>query len=351
MSADEKRVDADTPASPITVAHIGRRQLLAGALGLAGGTLVGCSDMTAPKTNPTRTSISTPNHHQGATSVPPGTAGRFAGDPGRGHLYYGASVMYSLSLPDLERNLGGTLTVRRSYFLPHQMDSLISRVAADHSMGRLPLVSTKVPGTWADVAAGVQDSWLRALLTRLGEATQPVMLALHHEPEDDTGAPGMTAQDWVRMQDHAMGIAQSLAPNTTIVPILMRWTFDRRSGRDPNEWLAHAAPVLGFDVYNSWAQPGDEWLSFEHNFSAILPFVGSRPLVVAEYGCRTDPARPGRAAQWMIDAFQFATSHNVVALSYFDSSLNSPDGSWVLDGERLQAMSTCLHSGRVVSLT
>lgn len=37
---------------------------------------------------------------------------RFPGDPGPGRLYYGASVMGSLSLPALEQKLGGILTVR-----------------------------------------------------------------------------------------------------------------------------------------------------------------------------------------------------------------------------------------------
>ncbi len=48
------------------------------------------------------------------------------------------------------------------------------------------------------------------------------MLALHHEPEDDIGPPGMSAAAWLRMQRHAITLAASMAPNVTIVPILMR---------------------------------------------------------------------------------------------------------------------------------
>ena len=50
---------------------------------------------------------------------------------------------------------------------------------------------------------------------------------------------------------------------------------------------------------------------------------------------------PGRAASWMIQAFDFALANNVVAMSYYDSSLNSPGGSWVLDQERTVAMAMC----------
>lgn len=273
---------------------------------------------------------------------------RFPGDPGPGDLYYGAAVMASLSLPDLEKALQGTLTVRRSYFLASQVSGLLSRVSEDQGAGRFPLVSTKPPGTWADVAAGKYDSWLTGLLRSLGNFPLPVMLAIHHEPEDETGRPGMNASDWVHMQNHAISLAANLADNTTIVPILMQWTFDPRSGRDPHEWMVDASTVFGMDVYNDWSQQGQlPWRTFADKTSTVLPYAGNKPVVVAEYGCRTDPTQPGRAAGWMLDAFAFASKNNIAAMSYYDSSLHSPGGPWTLDKERTDAMRICLHKPNV----
>lgn len=273
---------------------------------------------------------------------------RFPGDPGPGDLYYGAAVMASLSLPDLEAKLQGTLTVRRSYFIASQVSGLLARVQEDQTAGRLPLVSTKPPGTWGDVAAGKYDGWLTGLLSSLAKFPLPVMLAIHHEPEDEIGRPGMSPADWVHMQNHAISLAAKLAANTSIVPILMQWTFDPRSGRDPKDWMVDAADVFGMDVYNDWSQTGRlPWRTFEDKASAVLPWAGTKPVVVAEYGCRTDEAQPGRAAEWMRDAFDFGTSSNIAAMSYYDSSLHSPGGPWTLDEERTDAMRICLHKANV----
>lgn len=58
------------------------------------------------------------------------------------------------------------------------------------------------------------------------------------------------------------------------------------------------------------------------------------PTLVGEYGCRTDPENPGCAAQWMRDARDFAYANGFIGISYFNSGLNSPDGTWELDSER-----------------
>ena len=56
-------------------------------------------------------------------------------------------------------------------------------------------------------------------------------------------------------------------------------------------------------------------------------------MAVGEYGCRLDPDNPGLAAEWLRDAADFAREHNFVSMSYFNSHVNSPDGTWALQGE------------------
>lgn len=322
------------------IMELNRRQLMGGALGFAASAVVsGRAARLVPA-----------GHLQDARHAAT-PAVRFPGDPGSGRLYYGAAVMASLSVPDLERQLNGTLTVRRSYFSPGNTGGLISRAKEDHAAGRYPYISTKVPGTWAAVAAGAYDSWLHTLLQGLGQLSKPVMLGLHHEPEDEVGPPGMTAAAWVSMQNHAVAMAKSVAPNISIVPILMQWTFDPRSGRRPQDWLVSGAEVFGLDVYNDWSPGGKlPWLSFGQKASLALPYAGTKPIAIAEYGCHTDPSQPGRAAGWMRDAFTFASQHNIIAMAYYDSNLHANFGSWVLDAERIGAMRDCLHRSNVARL-
>lgn len=320
--------------------ELDRRQVIGGAIALL------ASGVIAPRAE--ASALVTPAQRTPRASK---LNARFPGDPGTGRLYYGACVMGSLSLPDLERQLGSTLTVRRSYFSPSGTAGLIQRCNEDHAAGRFPFVSTKVPGTWADVAAGRQDAWLLNLLRGLGQLSKPVQLALHHEPEEQVGPPGMRATDWVAMQTRAINLAKTPAPNTTIVPILMQWTFDARSGRKGSDWVVPASQVFGLDCYNDWSPGGAiPWRTFAEKASLALPYAGQKPISIAEYGCHTDPAQPGRAAAWMKDAFAWSAQHNIVSMAYYDSSLHSRWGSWVLDAERIAAMKECIHRSNVARL-
>lgn len=278
------------------------------------------------------------------------TGTRFPGDPGTGRLFYGASIMPGLSLPALEDALDHRLTLRRGYYNAAEGDKLVRQVAEDHAAARLPVVSTKLPDTWAAVASGAYDDWLHGLLDRLGASSGPVMLSLHHEPENDAFGSGMAPADWVALQHRAIDAAQGKA--ITILPILMAWTFLAQSRRDPAEWWVEGAPVMGIDCYNFWS-PSDTgaWVSFEDAMAPVRSYAPGVPLLVAEYGCRTPPAEPTRAATWMHDAFEYAYRHDIVGMSYFDSSLNSPDGSWILDEVRTRAMRECIGRRQVVQLS
>ncbi len=313
-----------------------RRQALRGsaALGaLAVSTAVPATAYASRTTSP-----------QDAMAAAAATA-RFAGDPGNGKVFYGASVVASYGLSTLESKLGHRLGCHRGYFVPNSQKGLLQQVKDDHAKGRLPIVSTKVPDTWANMASGKQDSWLRNLLSALAADKQPVMLTLHHEPENDAGPTGMKAQDWRSMYDHAVVLAASLAPNVTMTPVLMQFTFEPGSGRKPADWVPTTTKVFATDCYNAWSPTdGLQWRALGDKLSLVLPYANGRPIVLAEYGCRTDPKHPGAAAQWMRDAFDWCRTHNVVAMSYFNSWQHTRFGTWELDAERLGAMKSIITS-------
>jgi hypothetical protein len=245
-------------------------------------------------------------------------------------LYYGAG-MPPANLAPFEDRLGETLPCFRSYFKAGQELDLERQVRSDLEAGRMPITSIKPPGSWSETANN--DAWIDSVLEPLGDIDDQLFLCVHHEPENDSPGYG-NADDYQRMQAAVLSRAAEVARNVVIVPILSTWSFDDRSERRPSQWNVEDARVYGLDLYNAWSPTnGKEWVTFADKLAVAEEEAAGRPVLVGEYGCRSDPSQPGRAAQWMDDAFEAAVKGGVVAMSYFNSYRNSPDGSWVLDDE------------------
>ena len=330
---------------------IARRDLLGlgAAMAVAAATSSCRGDRpSTPRGAPTPSVTTTPTPSPTPSpSVAPSTSA-FAERPPPGSLYYGASLPYDGSLPDWEQQLGASLAVHRSYFTPDHDETaqLVQQCRDDLAHGRLPHVSMKPLSTWQDIAAGLHDDWLASMLVPLGDDALPVLFTLHHEPENNAGAAGMQASDYVAMQRRLIGLAADLAPRVTIVPVLQHWTFDPLNGRaDPAVWLVDDASVIGLDLYNPWSPTnGKPWRSFGSKADDLMGWVGDTPIAIGEYGCRDDPSNPGLAAEWLRDAAQYAREHNIISMSYFNSHLNAPDGSWELDGRTEQVFADLLAS-------
>jgi hypothetical protein len=272
----------------------------------------------------------------------------FPGQPPPGAMYYGSSGPRHMVVTDWEKELGNTLAVRRSFFTPehHNTAHLLQRCQEDVAHNRLPHVSYKPPWTWASIAAGEQDRWLTEVLGAMDQQHSPIFFTLHHEPENDAGPEGMAAADYVAMQQRVQELATTLAPMVTVVPVLQQWTFDpMRDDIDPSEWIVPDALAIGLDLYNQWSPTnGNEWRSFGSKASEVRDWFGDTPMVIGEYGCRIDRQMPGLAAEWMRDAADYALKNNFVSMSYFNSRLNSPDGTWELEGETEEAFAELLGS-------
>lgn len=305
------------------------------------------SSTPTPTVTPTTTPSTTPTPDASAAGT---CAPQFPGDPRCSRtMYYGASVEGG-DPATLEGQTGHRLALYRSYMHADTPASRFSaRAAADVAAGRLPLISTKVPGTWASVANGDQDAWLLERVRALATVPGPVWLALHHEPSGD-GNPA----DWVRMQQHARRLIDANSTNIALVGILNGWDFKQRNAT-PQVWnhpVGTGVDVMGFDSYNGWSPTnGKQWQAASDVLSPALTIAAwGYPTLVGEHGCRTDPSQPGRAAQWMRDAYAFGVAHGFVGMSYFDSGLNSPDGTWELDSERLPVFRTSLTAATTARL-
>lgn len=326
--------------------ELGRRGLL--GLGAAVAlSAAGCrgADGEAPPTTQSQPPTMPPT----ATPTAAPTTPRFPGDPGPGKLYYGASVPHGLSVTDWETELGSTLAVHRSYFTPdhNEVAQLMDQCRDDIEQDRLPHVSIKPTWTWRSLAAGDHDGWINLTLRRLAEESVPIFLTIHHEPENDSGPEGMSSADYVAMQSRVIERAATLAPMVSIVPVLQHWTFDplREADTGPADWIVPDASIIGVDIYNPWsATNGKRWRSFGSKAAEVLDWVGDKPLAIGEYGCRVDPTKPGLAAAWLHSAADFGRENGFVSMSYFNSHVNSPDGTWALDGETELAFAELLAS-------
>ena len=213
-----------------------------------------------------------------------------------------------------------------------------SNVSASVSQGRIPLINWKSGASWSAIASGQQDATIITHADALKSAGYPVYLAYHHEPEDDLdtyGSPTEYAAAFRRVVEvfRSRGVT-----NVAFVWNMMGWTFDPRSGRNPNEFYPGDAyvDIVGADGYNWYPdKAGSTWSLFRDIFKETNDFAVAhgKPWMIAEYGCQEDPAVPGRKGDWFRDALATAkTWPSLKAMIYFDQDKDE-DGlyKWMTD--------------------
>ncbi|MFN7151791.1 MAG: hypothetical protein ACK4V6_20215 [Microthrixaceae bacterium] len=277
-----------------------------------------------------------------ARPIPPRTSG-FPGDVAAGSLRWGAAIGGNSDPARHESVAGAPMGLRRTFFQWKQRSgSLVSTAKADLAAGRLPWVSVKPP-SWAAVAAGAHDAEIDEMLRGLDALAGPVWLTVHHEPEggggvnaaDDPGGP--TA--WRGMQQRFRSRMSALGTdNIALAPILMAWTYDSRSGRNPSDWWVDGIwDFVGIDHYqDSLSAPS----VLNTTWSRMYAFVSAKGMKIAigEWGNRGTDATSAAEMRAFYD-FAVASGRSggsqVIGLSYFDSNLNSPSGGWELFGQPL----------------
>lgn len=273
----------------------------------------------------------------------PGAGEGFAGRPAAGTVLWGASLTGNTDPAQRhEQPAGVALGLRRTFYQWHHRTTyLIDTARHDLTTGRLPWVSIKPP-SWTDMAAGKHDHEIDQLLTALDRLDGPVWLTIHHEPEggggsntpDDPAGPSAHLAMNRRVRERMTALATD---NIALAPILMSWTFDPRSGRNPDHWWApDVYDFLGIDHYRD-----EQATLLTPRWATIRTWAATQDvdIAVGEWGLRgTDTTAAQHMRDWHTAALTSATDGNgarVIALSAFDSSLNSPTGSWELTGHQL----------------
>lgn len=285
---------------------------------------------------------------------------RFPGDPNplkTGKAYWGAAIQGNGDPARHETPTGKSLSVRRTYFAWDGRQKMIDTAKADLAANRIPFISTKTPG-WAEMASGKRDAEIDDALRKLDALGGPVWFVVHHEPEggcndsckgpkgedDAAGAAGWLAmQKKIRERMNVVG-----TKNVAFVSNLMAWTFDSRSGRNPNDWWAEGVwDVYSADAYcdGSTCLDGQNTVPDTKSWKGYEAFATSKniPMAVGEWGDRGESVAAGQDIQKTWD-YAFTNKKDVVAWTYFDSNLNSDSGGWELKGAALTQFQTILKN-------
>lgn len=300
-------------------------------------------DQSAPgEAAPGKAPVSNPPSARPSPALGNGN-GTFPGDVAPGAVRWGASIGGNSNPARHETPAATTMGLRRTFFQwSNRTGSMVKTAKGDLAAGRLPWVSIKPP-SWAAMGHGAHDAEIDEMLRALDALNGPVWLTVHHEPEggggrnaadDPSGPTGWRAmQERVRMRMDALG-----TDNIAFAPILMAWTYDSRSGRNPADWWVDGIwDFVGIDHYQD-SQSATSVLN--DTWKRMYAFVSAKgkKIAIGEWGNRgTDTV----AAAEMQAFYDFAVQSGrtggsqVIGLSYFDSTLNSPSGGWELFGQPL----------------
>lgn len=260
--------------------------------------------------------------------------------------YVGAAVGGNDDPAERERALGYGLGLRRTYWRADQTASAVETARDDLARGRLPWISFKLGVDWGSAASGGADEWTRSLAARLAELPGPVWVALHHEPEGDG-----PIDQWRAMQERLGPILRDGARNVAFTVILTGWNQINK----PEEfsldrvWPDTGVDVAGFDVYQFYgAERGGSTVSELTDLSAVYFEPFSRwaqkqgvAWAVAETGITDLAARTH--PDLMESSYADLVAAGGIALTYFDSSLNST-ANWTLDSGAKSAQFAALLS-------
>src|SRR3954451_13424740 len=231
------------------------------------------------------------------------------------------------ALTSFESLVGREIAIERVYYFWDQAwptaDDAWTRDA-----GSIPFISwnaARTDGTkakWADIASGVYDSVIQARAADLIAFGGPVIFSFHHEPDGDVAAG--TPAEFVAAFRHIHAVFDAAGvTNVTYAWTMTAWSF--RSSQAASYYPGDdVVDVIASDGYNWYTCPGvsGPWRSFTNIFAPFHTFgqQHGKPMIVAEWGGREDPATPGRKATWIDEAStQLKEWSDIVGVLYYDA--------------------------------
>jgi hypothetical protein len=139
--------------------------------------------------------------------------------------------------------------------------------------------------SWALIAAGRYDDWVRAQAQSIKAAAFPMYIAFHHEPEVDHQCG--SAKDFRAAFNHIQSVFQHEGvTNVAWVMTLMASTYRGGHG-GPGAWEPAQYDYVGVDGYNRYPCDPKGYKSFADVFEPARDFAVDRrkPLFIGEFAC------------------------------------------------------------------
>jgi hypothetical protein len=192
--------------------------------------------------------------------------------------------------------------------------------------GRLLLINWKSPGSWPAVANGSQDAQIATTANRLKAFGRKVFLAFHHEPENDIGGAGQPA-DYARAFRRVVDGFNKAGANNVIFVWNMMGFVGGHGDIYPTLYPGDAyVDWIAYDPYNWYGcKSGHKTRSFAEITKPFYDWTAAhapgKPLMLAEYGLREQPAGEPSKAAWLRDSLvQLKTTRTrIKALVYFNN--------------------------------
>ncbi len=245
------------------------------------------------------------------------------------------------AITNLEKKIGRKYAVHAQYYKwGTNFAAKSSAQVADDQAGRTPLVHWRArrPNgqdvSWKSIAAGREDSVIKAMASSIKSYGKPMYLDFHHEPENDTGSDGYgsngTRTDYIAAFRRIHQVFKSVGvPNVKWLQTLMAMTVNQGNA---NAWYVGSAYVdyLSFNGFN-WYPAKGKWRTISDIYSAAYKWSVSmrKPMMITETGAQEDPKMPGRKGKWMLEALAtLKTWPNLKVFCYYHSPTRYP---WWID--------------------
>ena len=204
-------------------------------------------------------------------------------------------------------------------------------VASDVTRRRIPILSIRpqrMDGSilsWASLAAGTHDAAIRDQADAIGSLAAPVILTLHHEPDQTSYG---TAAEFVAAWRHYVAVFRDRG----VTNVAWNWIMTPPSFRTPPIGPGATALYPGDDVVDWISLDPYNWFACSEGTppawrplrEMLTPFVAwaephNKPLMLGEWASAEDPARPTRKGEWFAEAAQTLEDFpRVKAVAYYE---------------------------------
>ena len=234
----------------------------------------------------------------------------------------------------VEQEIGRPLTYDPRYDTFGKDQLVTDREQWAKSVGKVPFIHLDMGGcftagcryrpTWAQVARGAYDGYLKQQAAELVAYDSPVILNYGNESNlksQKRGTPAAFKAAW----NHIVGVFRGAGvTDVTYALTLTAGVYDQGNG---DVWYPGDATVdaIAPTGYNWACTPGypnlgkpscaRRWKSFRQVFASSYGFATAhgKSLLVSETATAEDPGHPGRKAQWILDMAATAKSWPALA--------------------------------------